>query len=150
MIGSAPSCVWWNKLMRQVESMRAIPPERAATSRTPGRSLIASRTCVCLRGRNLAAAACVLAPERCSSWNTCCPDLLALVNLQQEEKQGDKHHVALAKNEQFLILESSKNTTKLKIMTKCCLLASTTRQWTHDWPTNSTVCCDFPPFWIVS
>lgn len=53
--------------MRQVESMRAIPPERAATSRTPGRSLIASRTCVCLRGRNLAAAACVLAPERCSS-----------------------------------------------------------------------------------
>lgn len=44
-----------------------LPPERAATSHTPDRSLIASRTCVCRRERSLAAAVCVLGPEQYSS-----------------------------------------------------------------------------------
>lgn len=65
-----------------------VPPEKAATSHTPDRSLIASRTCVCQRERSLAAAVCALGPEQYSSWNMCCPDLLTLVNLQ--DKKRDK------------------------------------------------------------
>lgn len=67
-----------------------IPPERAATSHTPDRSLIASRTCVCRRERSLAAAACVWGPGRYSSWNTCCPGLLTLVNLRGRQEQTKK------------------------------------------------------------
>lgn len=66
-----------------------VPPERAATSHTPDRSLIASRTCDGPRGRNLAAAACVLGPERCSSWNMCCPGLLTLVNLRDKKRRRE-------------------------------------------------------------
>ncbi len=67
-----------------------LPPERAATSHTPDRSLIASRTCVCPRGRSLAAAACVWGPEQYSSWNTCCPGLLTLVNLREKKRRQTK------------------------------------------------------------